>query len=255
MKNKTILISIFALFLSACGQAEPTIDPNQAMTQAFATVNAAFTQTALANPTNTPAPTETPTPTAPPQPTAFVPPTILSITVNTGVAYCRFGPDPVYVARFGLRYGKTLEAIGRNEPGDWLLVREVGGAKSCWSSASLFSVSGEVFSLAVAPVVWVTTEKYPPPASVNAARAADQVQVTWSEVTISDIRDIYLEGRYLVQVWSCNGGVLVPSLIGTNELTATFIDQPGCAEPSHGQVYTSTKDGYSLPAPIPWPAP
>ncbi len=242
-----------AILLSACGQAEPPLDPNAAMTQAFATVNAAFTQTALAVPTNTLAPAETATPTAPPKPGAFEPTAILSVTVNTGVAWCRFGPDPVYVARFGLRFGKTLEAIGRTEAGDWLLVREVGGgAKGCWTSASLMTVQGDIFSLAVAPVVWVTTQKYPPPSNVAATRAGDQVQISWSDVTIEK-SDIYTEGRFLLEVWLCNGGVLASSLVGTKDLTLTLTDQTGCAEPSHGQIYTATRDGYSLPAPIPWP--
>ncbi len=63
MWPKLILSLIVLMWLSACAQpaAMPTIDFNLAMTEAFATVHAAGTQTALAIPTSTPTPTPYPT--------------------------------------------------------------------------------------------------------------------------------------------------------------------------------------------------
>ena len=257
--KKRILFLLFAaaLALSACGGGEAATpsDPNAIMTLAFATVNASFTQTALAVPTNAPLPTETPSPTAEPKPGAFEPTVILPGSVNTGVVYCRFGPEQVYVARFGLRLGKTLDVIGRNEASDWLLVREVGGAtaKSCWVSAPLLTVQGDLATLAVAPVTWVTTQKYPPPANIVATRDGSKVTLKWDPVQVQK-SDLYIEGRYLLEVWLCKGGVLARSLISVKIAQASLADEAGCSEPSHGQIFTSTRDGYSLPAPIaPWP--
>ncbi|MBI5933359.1 MAG: hypothetical protein HY867_06590 [Chloroflexi bacterium] len=256
-KRILFLLLAAALALSACGGGEtaPTSDPNAVMTLAFATVNASFTLTALAVPTHTPLPTETPTSTPEPTPSVFEPTTLLTGSVNTGVAYCRFGPEQVYVARYGLRFGKSLEVIGRTSASDWLLVREVGGAtaKSCWISAPLLAVTGDLATLAVAPVTWVTSQKYPPPSNILATRNGSAINLTWEPVKV-DQNDIYNEGRYLLEVWLCQGGVLSRSLVSVKGAQANLTDEPGCAEPSHGQLYTSTRDGYSIPAPItPWP--
>jgi hypothetical protein len=62
MTRLFLSLSLFAVLLAACSAGTtpaPTVDANAAMTQAFATVNAAMTATAQAS-----APTETPVPTA-----------------------------------------------------------------------------------------------------------------------------------------------------------------------------------------------
>jgi hypothetical protein len=65
-----LTFSLFAVLLAACSPATtpaPTIDANAAMTQAFATVNAALTATAQSSaPTGTPVPTATATRSGPP---------------------------------------------------------------------------------------------------------------------------------------------------------------------------------------------
>ena len=69
MKNRkslaltAILVASILLFVASCGTqptAEPTIDVNQLATNAVMTIEAGITQTALAQPTNTPEPTYTP---------------------------------------------------------------------------------------------------------------------------------------------------------------------------------------------------
>lgn len=255
MKNKTIILSIFAMLLSACGgnaTPDPALDPNLAMTAAFATVNASFTQTALAVPTNPPAPTETPVPAALPRPTAFVPAAIIQVTVSVPVVYCRFGPDRVYVAPYGLRYGKVREAIGKDQTGDWLLVRESGGKKSCWVIASAVTAQGNIDNLAVAPIKLPYTTLYPPPTLIDATRSGNQVHISWNEVPIQQ-KDVYLEGHYLLDVWICDNGQLTHKLIGTNNLFFTLIDDISCTNPSDGYIYTSSKAGYSSAAEISWP--
>lgn len=244
-----------ALILSGCGGSDtppaPALDPNAVMTQAFATVNASFTQTAQAMPTTPPPPTETPSPTAPPQPTAFVPTNTLPITI-TAPANCRFGPDTVYAGPGGLRTGKTLEAIGRDTSGQWLLVREPGGKNSCWVNIIAMSVQGDINTLSIAPVSLLITPNYPPPAGVSATRNADQVTISWAEVPLQP-KDTHPESHYFLEMWLCVNGTLTYTLRSTNDLTLTVIDHPGCAEASHGQIYTATRIGYSQPAIIPWP--
>lgn len=70
MKRLTLTLSLLAVLLVSCAtdaSPAPTIDPNAAMTQAFATVHAAMTATAQASlPTETPIPTATPTRSGPP---------------------------------------------------------------------------------------------------------------------------------------------------------------------------------------------
>lgn len=83
MKSKTaafaIAVLIMAAILSACGSQstpEPTPDMNAYATNAVQTVEAHYTATALAQPTNTPEPTYTPVvlPTDTPEPIAVLPP-------------------------------------------------------------------------------------------------------------------------------------------------------------------------------------
>lgn len=254
IKRTLFILFLTAFALSACGgnaTPDPALDPMLAMTHAFATVNAALTQTAFAIPTNTPAPTETPTPTAPPTPVPFTPTTILPVTV-TVPANCRFGPSTVYAGPGGLRTGKTLEAIGRDTSGQWFLVRDPGGKKACWVNIIALSIQGDPATLAIAPVELVFTVNYPAPSNVTATRNGDQVQISWGEVTVQP-KDLYLDSRYFLEVWVCNGGQLTYTILATQELSITVTDQPGCAGASHGLVYTTTREGYSQPATIPWP--
>lgn len=240
--------------LSACGgnaTPDPALDPVLAMTQAFATVNAAFTQTALAVPTNTPKPTETPIPTVPPQPTQFTPTVVLLVTVTAPANY-RFGPSTVYASPGGARTGKALETIGRDASGQWLLVREPGGKKSSWINIIALNVQGDINTLAIAPVELLFTPNYPPPSNVTATRSGDQIQIAWSEVPVQP-QVVYLDSHYFLELWLCNGGQLAYTILATNDLTITATDQTGCAEASHGVIHTTTREGYSQPTTIPWP--
>lgn len=256
-KRILFLIVAAALALSACGggEAAPTSDPNAVMTMAVAIVNASSTQTALAAPTITPLPTETPT--LPPPPTSsgsagFTPTVTFPVTVKIQ-ANCRFGPDTAYAGPGGLRSGKVLEALGRDPSGQWLLIRETGGKKSCWVNIIALDVQGDINALAIAPVSLIITPDYLPPANITATRNVDQVTISWADVPLQP-KDIHPESHYLLELWLCNAGALSFSVRSTNDLTITIIDQPGCAEASHGQISTATRSGYSQPAPItPWP--
>ena len=41
--------------------------------------------------------------------------------------------------------------------------------------------------------------------------------------------------------------------LASSRETVSFIDEPGCAQPSHGRVFVQDKHGYTAPAEIPWP--
>lgn len=85
-----LTLTLFAVILTACGTdapPAPTLDPNTAMTQAFATVNAALTATAQSSapvlsevegPIETPVPTATLPRTPPALPTAYQSPNLAS---------------------------------------------------------------------------------------------------------------------------------------------------------------------------------
>jgi acetyl esterase/lipase len=82
MKSRAIfVVSLMCAFLSACSQSTPvpTVDPSVAMTQAFATINAISTQTALAAPTLTP--------TATPYPTVITTPIVPGL-IQRNITYC-----------------------------------------------------------------------------------------------------------------------------------------------------------------------
>ena len=253
--RKIFTFTLIALLLSGCGSAaaNPTLDPNLIMTVALGTVNAASTQTAFAMPTSTATATLPPTETPTPKPPSFEPTVTFTATV-TIPSNVRFGPSTLYAGPGGLRTGKLVEVIGRNAAGDWLLVRETGGKKSSWVYATNLTVQGNVASLAVAPVILPITPNYPPPANIKSARAGDQVQVSWDAVTIQ-LKDMYLESTYFVEAWVCSGGQIVYNIYAIKETSLVIPDQAGCAEASRANLYTTTKEGYSQPAAIPWPTP
>ncbi len=83
-----------------------------------------------------------------------------------------------------MRTGKVLEAIGREQSNQWLLVREVGGKKSCWVNIIALNVSGDINTLAIAPVDLIFTADYPPPPNIAARRNVDQVTISWGDVPL-----------------------------------------------------------------------
>ena len=43
--------------------------------------------------------------------------------------------------------------------------------------------------------------------------------------------------------------------IGSYLTAVMVVDEPGCAEPSHGRVMLAEKHGYTQSVEVPWPAP
>lgn len=165
---------------------------------------------------------------------------------------CRYGPGAPYLYKYGLVVGSNLEVTGRNEAGTWIVVRAIGGNNPCWVKASLMEVKGDMMDLEPTYLPLPQSPYYGPPKRVWAAREGDEVTVSWSGVTLR-AGDETASPPYLIEAWVCRDGELVFVPEGFDETIAKLVDEAGCAEPSHGRLYTVEKHGYSLWIKIPWP--
>lgn len=200
-------------------------------------------------PTHTP--TRTPTATRTPLPSATPTWDILRAKVAVR-ANCRYGPGWPYLYKYGLVVGTNFEVLGRTEQGNWILVQGVGGNNPCWVRADLMEVQGDVMAVQPTYISLPLSPYYGPLENVAARRNGDEVTVTWSEKSHRP-GDEMASPKYLLEAWLCQDGELVFTPVGTDEKQVTVIDEPGCAEPSHGRVYFVEKHGYSLWREVPWP--
>ena len=171
---------------------------------------------------------------------------------------CRYGPGPEYLYLFAFRGGAPINLIGRvdAENWDWVLVEN---QVPCWVKAEFIEMQGDLLSL---PIVYPGSAKLPitpyyPPSEVLSAKRdplTSQVTVSWVEVPVSlgDYEDDSMQ-TYIVELWRCEGGQLIFDPLATRQAFISFLDESGCTEPSHGQVWVQEKHGYAGPAEIPWP--
>lgn len=256
-RNLLPLLLAFAI-LSACS---PSPEALATMTATVQTATAAVwtktpTPTATSTATYTPTSTSTFTPTITPTPTITFTPTFdfPKVTVNVALAACLFGPAKAYLWKFDLHQGDTGFVGGRAPIGSWLYVKFDRLNDFCWVSPYVVDVVGDVKTVAVQPVrLWITNALYGPPKNVKAVRNGDQVTVSWDDVwmTEDDDRGYFLD----VMVCQDKNYVWMPTALPDQYHTeATFTDQPGCSQPSGGQLYTVEKHGYTSPVDIPWPS-
>jgi hypothetical protein len=258
MKRSSLLFLLAVFLLSACGCSLRT---PYAMTTAAQTASAAaWTETSL--PTATFTPTYTPTltltstttstPTITPTPTFAFP----KVTVNKALAACLFGPAKAYLWARDLKAGDTGAVWGRAPVGNWLYVKMDLLDIPCWVSPYVVDVAGDPNSVTVEQVrLPITNALYNRPQNVEAVRDGEKVTVTWDEVYRTQDDDY----GYFLDVWVCQDGNYVWMPVGRLELPDqyhtwyTFTDQPGCSQPSGGQLYTVEKHGYTDPVTVPWP--
>ncbi len=235
---------------TACiSPAAPTAAYPVASTSPSAT--AAPTLAATASTTPTPAPTSTPT--ATPLPTVES----LKATVTADLLSCLYGPGPNYLFLYGLRKGANIRLIGRANEENWHWVY-VDGTNKCWVNTTSLEVQGNWLSL---PIVYPGLARlpvspyYPPTTVLSAVRQKNEVTVAWTDIPLraGDEEDERMQ-HYVVEVWRCESGHILFEPLATNDLSITFIDEPGCSEPSHGRVFVQEKHGFSGPTEIPWPA-
>jgi hypothetical protein len=266
MRRKLIFSTLVTLTMFACNLTPPSVPtgtepsantlnpPTESFTPPAPTETASATPTETS--TETPAPSETPTslPSNTPLPTVES----LKATVTAQHLSCRYGPGPEYLYLFAFRAGANIKLIGRVDAAnwDWVLVEN---QVPCWVKASFLDVQGDIGYL---PVVYPDIVKlpitpyYPGSEVLDAKRNSltNQVSISWVEVPVSigDYEDETMQ-TYIIELWRCEGGELIFDPLATRYTYITFIDEPGCSEPSHGQVWVQDKHGYAGPAEIPWP--
>ncbi len=260
---KWYLIFILGLLLSACtlnsidATATPTDSP--APTSSFTPTTTA-TQTATFTPsstptliltstitrtgTRTPTPTETLTPSITPSPTYSLPTLVVKMQAN-----CRYGPGTAYLYAWGMFTGDTATVWGRNDFGTWLWIQPDNIAYQCWIAASVVEVTGDIFTLRVAPVRLPHSTLYGPPSGIITMREGDSVTVFWEPVNMTEDDN----RGYMIEANLCQDGNLVWMAVATMGNTYTFTDETTCDEASNGLLYTVEKHGYTDPVPIPWP--
>lgn len=215
-------------------------------------------------PTEALTPLPTSTSTSMPSPTATITaspiPVVESLTarVTADRLSCRYGPGPEYLYLFAFRAGANIELIGRVNADNWEWVL-VENQVRCWVNANFLEVAGDIKSLPhMYPegVKLPVTPYYPPTAVLSATRnvTTKEVTVSWMEIPVSlgDYEDDSMQ-TYIIEVWRCESGQLIFDPLATRFPFITFVDEPGCAEASHGRVFVQEKHGYAGPAEIPWP--
>jgi hypothetical protein len=264
MNRIPLLISFTFILLSACGpspEAQVTLAASAQNTLAVSVTmtpgsTAASTSTFTPSPSFTP--TASPTPTIPPAPTITPTPTFAfpKVTVNKALAACLFGPNKEYLWARDLKAGDAGVIWGRAPVGDWLYVKMDRLDIPCWVSPYVVDVTGDPKTVIVETIrLPITNALYSAPKNVEAVRDGDQVIVTWDDVYMTQDDD----NGYFLDVWVCQDGNYVWMPVGRLGLPDqyhtkyTFTDQPGCSQPSGGQLYTVEKHGYTSPVDIPWP--
>ena len=212
--------------------------------------------TATAPLTETLLPPETPSPV--PSNTFFPAVESLKAKVTADRLSCRYGPGPEYLYLFAFRAGANIQLIGRVDAENWNWVL-VENKVPCWTKADFLEIQGDFKSL---PTVYPGTVKLPitpyyPPSEVLSAKRnplTNEVTVSWVDVPVSlgDYEDDSMQ-TYIIEVWRCQEGQLIFEPLATRFAFISFIDEPGCSQPSHGQVWVQEKHGYAGPAEIPWP--
>ncbi|MBI3174232.1 MAG: hypothetical protein HYZ25_10955 [Chloroflexi bacterium] len=251
MRTLILALTLLLLLTTACAPAPtPTVAPVTeivAPTETFTPIpNPTLTEIPTAMATATEAPTFTPSPI----------PTVESLkaSVSADLLSCRYGPGAEYLFLYGLRKGANIQLIGRTNGNDWLYV---AGKNPCWVKAEFLSIEGDDQAL---PVVYPGIAKlpkspyYPPTTVLSAVRTGNSVTVEWSDVPLraGDEEDESML-HYIVEVWHCEGGQYLFSPLATNDLTITFVDEPGCSQPSFGRIFVQEKHGFAGPTEIPWP--
>jgi hypothetical protein len=150
--------------------------------------------------------------------------------------------------------GSNLEVIGRNELGTWVLVQAIGGTNPCWVKAALMDIGGDVFSVqpVSTDVIQAWSPYYAPLTGVSAIRVDEKVIISWHPLHLR-AGDDSEQVPYIVETWTCHDGQIVFTPMGVYLETAEVTDEPGCSEPSYGQVLAAEKHGYTKPVKVPWP--
>ena len=259
MRRRHFALLVSVLTILACSLpvqvVTPTsVPPAETQTPAFTlTTESTFTPTASLTlmPTITLPPTIILTPTITATPTLAFP----TVTVNKQ-AHCRYGPSVAFLHAADLYPGDTGSVRGRFEYSGWLFIKFDKLKYYCWVAPSIVDVVGDINTIKYTEpnLQSVGYSNYGPPGNIKAVRNGDEVTITWDQVEMTTDQD----RGYLIIAFVCqNGNYLWWTDSYPDQFTTTYTvkDEAGCSTPSEGVLYTVTKEGFSKPAKIPWPAP
>lgn len=271
MVKRFFFITLFCLILSACTQAATEDLTQQNLIATEVAIDISFTpsptdtQTQTITPTNTltqtntstitPSPSITQTATITETPTVTLTPTFVfpDVTVHTQ-AHCRYGPSTAYLHAADLYPGDTGTVRGRFLYSKWLHVKFDKLNYWCWVAPSVIDVTGDLNTVRfITPNLQsIGSNMYGPPQNVRATRNGDQVTISWDQMYMTEDKD----RGYFIEAWVCqNGAYLWWTVSFPNQFTTSYTvtDEPGCPNPSSGEIYTVEKHGYSQPVKINWP--
>lgn len=263
MNRTTLLLLLLMIVLAACtpfAAASPAAtalpvtftDTPSATSTLTSTPGSTATVTASPGVTLTAAPTLTPTIT--PTATITLTPTFAFPTVKVLTqAHCRYGPSTAYLHAADLYPGDTGQVRGRFPYSKWLRIQFDKLSYQCWVAPSVVEVTGDLSTVRYAEVNLqsIGSNRYGPPKNVQATRQGNKVTITWSRVKMTEDDD----RGYFIEAWVCqNGAYLWWTVSFPDQYTTSYTvtDEPGCSNPSYGELYTVEKHGYSEPVRIPW---
>jgi len=257
MFKSSFLVLMLTCQLAACAPQSATLVVIPTETPMLVdTSTSVLTETAILLPTDTPSPTNTPTPL--PTETMTIIPVVdrLNAFVTADLLSCRYGPGSEYLFLYGLRKGANIVIIGQTGGNNWVWVE---GENPCWVHVKYIEIEGDFKQL---PVVYPDraplprSPYYSPTTILSATRdnKTNIVTISWLDIPLraGDEEDDSML-HYIVEVWHCEAGQIIFDPLATNDTTISFVDEAGCAVPSHGNVYVQEKHGFAGPTEIPWP--
>jgi hypothetical protein len=257
MRLKMILLVL--LLASACspdsGQQATTTAILPSPTVALSTETSIPTMTFTPTETTLPASTFTPTITSTPTITATPTFNFPSVTVNKQ-AHCRYGPSVAYLHAADLYPGDAGTVRGRYIYSNWLYVKFDKLNYFCWVAPSVVDVVGDVKTVGYKELNLqsIGSNMYGPPKGVTAVRNGNEVLINWEQVKMTKDKD----RGYLLELFVCQDTFYkwwTDSYPDQYSTSYEVRDEPGCAQPSSGKLYTVEKHGFSDPVEIPWPQP
>lgn len=269
------ILILAGLFLSACaGELPPAGTATLALPVESSPTRElpARTPSASPSPSTTPLPSATASPTPPPTQTATVTPTVTATSTATATpvptyvklrgkviidqAVCHYGPGAPYLYKYGVYKGSNLEIIRREERSNYIEIQAIGGNNPCWVRADYLDIQGDlndVQPVSAEHVKLPMSPYYGPLTGVSARRDGDVVTVFWNPLVLRPGDDSE-QTPYVIEAWVCQNGQFIFTPVGALGQAVEVIDEPGCAETSHGRIFAAEKHGYTRGVTIPWPA-
>jgi len=145
------------------------------------------------------------------------------------------------------------------EYSDWVLARALGGTNRCWVNGgpNFLDISGGdplALPMVNPHIVLAWSPYYTNGMSgVTATRQNSLVTVRYNGLVLR-AGDDSEQTPYVLEAWVCQGGEFVFTAVGSYTYAIEVVDEPGCAQASHGRVAAAEKHGYTPFVEVEWPA-